>query len=296
MLLAFSFAALSAFLISLGLVRHLNRSHLKLMEVERLKARIGLENHYSQSLQQDERCYVCELGKVLGPKSQKELHKIRQLLIRAGFRHENHLGMYLVMKYGFVLLVGLMSLTAWSWWQVRWEWGAFATVLSILIPERILMQLGKQRLQKITHALPDFLDMANICMSAGLSYLVAIQRVVDEFKDIYPEIAYEFRYFLEQIQIGVPRYEALQQLAERNPADEMQELIQVLIQNEKLGSPIGVAMNEFARRMYQKREQTMEEKAAKTSAKMAIIILPFLMIPYFVLLLGERMVMLARSW
>lgn len=290
------FAALSAFLLSMGLVRHLNRAHQKLMETERLKARVGLENHYSQVLQEDARCSWCELGKLLGPKSVKELHKIKQHLIRAGFRHETHLGIYLLIKFGFVLLVGLVSVSAWSWGLMRWEWGAFATVLSVLLPERVLIQLGNHRLQKVTHALPDFLDMANICMSAGLSYLVAIQRVVDEFEDIYPEIAFEFHYFLDQVQIGVPRYEALQQLAERNPSDEMQELVQVLTQNEKLGSPIGVAMNEFARRMYQKREQTMEEKAAKTSAKMAIIILPFLMIPYFVLLLGERMVMLARSW
>ena len=72
--------------------------------------------------------------------------------------------------------------------------------------------------------------------------------------------------------------------------------MQVLIQNEKLGSSISEALNEFSRRMYQDREQLLEEKAAKTSAKMAIVIFPFMLAPYLILLLGERMVMLGRTF
>jgi tight adherence protein C len=115
-------------------------------------------------------------------------------------------------------------------------------------------------------------------------------------KEVFPEICYEFDYMLDQIQLGVPRVEALKQLAERNPTEDIQQLVQVLIQNEKLGTPIGQAINDFTRRMYQEREQRLEEKAAKTSAKMAIVTVPFLMLPYFILMLGEKMVMLGRNW
>jgi tight adherence protein C len=106
----------------------------------------------------------------------------------------------------------------------------------------------------------------------------------------------EFDYLLDQIQIGVPRTEALRQFAERNPTKDIESLVQMLIQNEKLGSSISEAINEFSRRMYLDREQVMQEKAAKTSAKMALVIMPFLMIPYLILLLAEQMVQFGRSF
>jgi tight adherence protein C len=55
-------------------------------------------------------------------------------------------------------------------------------------------------------------------------------------------------------------------------------------------------LNEFSRRMYQDREEGLEEKAAKTSAKMALVIMPFMFAPYLILLLGEKMVLLGRGF
>jgi tight adherence protein C len=122
-----------------------------------------------------------------------------------------------------------------------------------------------------------------------------VKRVSEELIDVSPEICNEFQFMLEQIQVGVPRIEALQQFAQRNPTKDIQNLVQVLVQNEKLGSSISEALYNFARGIYQDRENLMEEKAAKTSAKMAIIILPFMLLPYVMLLLGEKMVMLGRG-
>jgi tight adherence protein C len=133
-------------------------------------------------------------------------------------------------------------------------------------------------------------------MNAGVSYLVALKRVSSELKELHPEICYEFDFLLEQIQFGVPRADALRQFAARNPTSEIENLVQVLLQNEKLGSSISEALSDFARRIYLNREQMLEEKAAKTSAKMALVIMPFLMVPYLILLLGEKIVMLGRGF
>lgn len=268
--------------------RHLNAEHLK--------ARVGLTNNYLEDKKKEQLCWWCAFGRVLVGSNQKDLEDARRLLIKAGYRDENHLGAYFFIKYGLVLAVILICLGLWSWFDMKPLLVILLPIITLILPERILIEFGKNRLNRIKTALPDFLDMANICMNAGLSYLVAFKRVTEELKNIYPEICYEFNYLLEQIQIGVPRQEALKQFAERNPSDEIKELIQVLSQNEKLGTPIGVAVDEFSRRLYQQRESRIEEKAAKTSAKMAIVILPFLMLPYFILMLGEKIVMLGRNW
>ncbi len=266
------------------------------LQKERIKARIGLASQYSKNKRCLSSCWWCSLGRAIGPKSKKELQTTQQQLVSAGFREERHIGAYFFIKYVTLLASVLLSAALWAWFAVRLEIVILIPIVMLLLPERILIYLGQHRLAQISNHLPDFLDMCNICMNAGLSYLVAIKRVSEELKEINPEICYEFQYLLDQIQMGMARTEALRQFAERNPTKDIQNLVQVLIQNEKLGSSISEALNEFSRRMYQEREQALEEKAAKTSAKMAVVIMPFLMVPYLILLLGERMVLLGRGF
>ncbi len=262
---------------------------------ERIKARVGLSSQYIKQSNSYRGCWWCTLGRALGPKAGKELALLQQQLVSAGYRHEKHVGAYLFIKYALVLGSAFVMALLWSWLGISVLWIVFTPVVLLLLPERVLIHLGKSRLQRINQHLPDFLDMSNICINAGLSYLVALQRVSMELKEVHPEICYEFEYLLDQIQLGVPRSEAMRQFAERNPTSDIQNLMQVLIQNEKLGSSISEALNDFSRRMYQTREEMLEEKAAKTSAKMALVILPFLMIPYLILLLSEQFVMMGRS-
>ena len=266
------------------------------LQIERIKSRVGLASKYGKESRNFSSCWWCTLGRAIGPKSTKEILKVQQQLVSAGYRDERYIGGYFFIKYVSLLGAILFAVALWSWFAFRLELVLLIPVVFLLIPERILIFLGQNRLSKISHDLPDFLDMCNICMNAGLSYLVALKRVSKELKDIHPEICYEFEYLLDQIQMGMARTEALRQFSDRNPTKDIESLVQVLIQNEKLGSSISEALNEFSRRMYQNREQTLEEKAAQTSAKMAVIIMPFLLVPYLVLMLGERMVMLGRGF
>ena len=265
------------------------------IDKERLKARVGLASHYAKAKNCYSSCWWCSLGRAIGPKNKAEVAKTQLQLVSAGYREDRHVGAYFFIKYTALLSSVLIAISLWAWLAVRVELVMLIPIAMVLLPERVLIYLGQQRLSKISTDLPDFLDMCNICMNAGLSYLVAIKRVSQELKEFSPEICYEFEYLLDQIQMGISRTDALRQFAERNPTKDIQNLVQVLIQNEKLGSSISEALNEFSRRMYQDREQALEEKAAKTSAKMAVVIMPFLMIPYLILLLGERMVLLGRG-
>lgn len=291
----FSVAVL--FFISMLLIVKTFKKNQQVQEdIEYLKLRIGLVNQYQANVNRKKTCHWCALGVFIGPKNEKELEANRQYLMSAGFREPHHLGAYFFIKYTLVLSSLVIMLMLWSWFQVSPVIAILVPLAFLLLPERILILWGNHRLNKVNNALPDFLDMANICMSAGLSYLEAMKRVSKELESTFPEICYEFNFLIEQIKIGVPRQEALRQFALRNPSSDIQDLVQMLTQNEKLGSPISTALNEFSRRMYQKRENVMEEKAAKTSAKMAIVILPFLMLPYFMLMLGEKIVMLGRNF
>ncbi|WP_127471203.1 type II secretion system F family protein [Thiomicrorhabdus aquaedulcis] len=296
LLIVLALTAALAFLSTWLLVNRLLKSQAHQLEKERLKSRVGLANQFTKKSVQYSGCGFCALGRALGPKNHKEINLLQRQLISAGFRDDAHIGAYFFMKYSLVLVAGLVGALLWSWQGWSPAVIAIGPVVFLLLPERVLIYLGQRRLGLMSEHLPDFLDMCNICMNAGLSYLVAIKRVSTELKEHHPEICYEFDYLLEQIQFGVPRADALRQFAARNPTSEIENLVQVLIQNEKLGSSISEALNDFSRRMYLNREQMLEEKAAKTSAKMALVIMPFLFIPYLILLLGEKIVMLGRGF
>ncbi|WP_321276112.1 type II secretion system F family protein [Thiomicrorhabdus indica] len=258
------------------------------LQKERYKSRIGLANQFEVKHKQVQGCWWCSLGRVLGSNNKKELSKLQQQLISAGYRKESHIGAFYFIKYSSVIFALLVTALLWAVIGFSPLFIAIVPVFFLLIPEKVLVHIGQNRLDKISNHLPDFLDMCLICMNAGLSYLMSLQRVSKELKEIHPEICYEFEYLLDQVKMGVPRVEALRQFAERNPTKDIQNLVQVLIQNEKLGSSVSEAIYEFSRRMYQQREEVMEEKAAKTSAKMAVVIMPFMLLPYVILMVGDR--------
>ncbi len=287
--------AILSFVSVLILSKLLISQHKKILHAERTKARIGMVNHYNQ-VQNQNNPWWSVLGRYLGPKNEMAIESIQLKLIRAGFRQPEHIGTFYFVKSLWLLLIAVLSLMLWLNNIITWQLVLFIPLLALLIPEAVLNALGRSRLSRISQSLPDFLDMANVCMNAGLGWMAAIKRVAQELHDIHPDICYEFNFLLEQIQIGVPRVDALRQFAVRNAVQDIEHLVQLLIQNEKLGSPVSEAIQLFSKRIYESREQRMADKAAKASAKMAIIILPFLMLPYFMLLLGEKLVMLGRNW
>ncbi len=234
------------------------------------------------------------LGLAMAPAPGKELSRITGLLSQAGLRQEQHTGYYYFIKYNLLIGVLLYAIYLWSKGSIQPQMILLIAVPFIFIPEYGLKYLAIHRLQKITLALPDFIDLCNISMSAGLSWLVSVKRVIEELQTIHPEICMEFEFVFDQIQTGMNRTEAFTQLGKRNPTNEMQYLVNVLIQNERMGSSILNSLSDFSKRVYAMREQQMEEKAGKLSAKMALVIMPFFLVPYVMILVGEQMVNLMR--
>lgn len=235
------------------------------------------------------------LGMAVAPRNPKELERARARLGMAGYRHEHHLAL-------FYLLKTTGGAVGWAVGGVLWLFGLASTAVAVTLPlalyygpDTLLRLRRDRRLARINQGLPEFVDMCSVCISAGMGWLAAVQRVAEEMVHVHPCLSREFGYAAEQIKAGLPRAEALRQLAERNPSREMRHLVQVLIQNERQGSPVGDSLRRFTARVYAEREQYMEEKAGKVSAKMALVIAPFMLLPFIVIMVGEQIVNLLRS-
>ena len=281
------------FAVMVLIVMRLKQRATELEKIQQMKARVGLTASTGSS--ENEACFLCDLGKLLMPLMGTEAKKLRKLLLKAGYKKPYHLWMFVAAKFAFIcIMLGLTSLL-WLLWDLSVIWVILSGIVGLLLPESYLKKLADSHQSKVSASLPDFLDMCNVAIGAGLSYLEALKRVSVELKVVHPELCAEIKHVLDQLEIGVPRVLALKELAENNPSDDMETFVEMLIQNEKLGAPIGQALYEMTRRMYARRQDLMEERAAKTSAKMAIVIMPFFLIPFMVLIVGENIVMLGRN-
>lgn len=262
---------------------------------QRLLRRTGFTQDVQPHTEEESHSGLFRLGMALATQKPEELKALRTRLAMAGLRQQHHLALFILFK---TFAAGL----AWAVGAVLWLFEYISLLVFILPPfvlyygpDWILRLLRQRRLMGISQGLPEFIDMCNVCISAGMGWLAALRRVAKEMEHVHPCISREFSFMVEQIKAGLPRAEALQQLADRNPTREMRHLVQVLIQNERQGSPVADSLSAFTARIYQEREQYMEEKAGKVAAKMSIIIAPFMLLPFIIILVGEQIVNLIRS-
>ncbi len=238
------------------------------------------------------------LAKPLQPKSEQEFGRLRTRLIHAGFRDDNAPTVFLGLKFlalilglilssGGVLLVGVGT-------QSMLRAGIFACGMFFL-PDLLLMLIGKKRKEAIFLALPDALDLMVVCVEAGLGLDQAMRKVADEMAKTYRVVAEEFGICNMQLQMGVTRSEALQNLGNRSGVEDLKSLASILIQADKFGSSIAQALRVQSESMRVRRSQIAEEKAAKTAVKLIFPLVLFIFPGIFVVLVGPAGISMYRE-
>src|SRR5487761_1679548 len=153
-------------------------------------------------------------------------------------------------------------------------------VLGYLLPDLVLSRRIKGRQKEILLALPSALDLLTISVEAGLGFDAALGRVCEKYRN---GLAAEFKQVLNEIRLGRPRLEALDDMARRNKVDELNGFIQAVIQSEQLGVGIANVLRIQSEEIRRRRAEEAGQKAPlKMLFPMACCIFPTL----FVVLLG----------
>jgi tight adherence protein C len=91
---------------------------------------------------------------------------------------------------------------------------------------------------------------------------------------------------LREMELGVPRRTALQNLKRRVDLPEVSNFVLSLIQADGLGMPLGRVLRAQANEMRSKRRQWAREKAAKLPVKILFPMFMFIFPALFVVVLG----------
>ena len=173
--------------------------------------------------------------------------------------------------------------------------GLILLLVGMLLPNVWLRSKMKNRQQSLERSMPDALDVLCICVSAGLSFDQAMQRVGQTFNN---PIGEEFSRVVSEIDFGVSRKEALRNMQSRVEIPQISSFIAVIIQSESIGMSISEVLQSQADQMRIHRQYKAKEIVQRLPAKMMVpltlLIFPALiavllgpMLPYLQELLGS---------
>ncbi len=224
------------------------------------------------------------------PVSPTNVSKTRVWLIQAGYRDAQHVTIYrglrvLFAAFGFLsvfLFAGFDSLLL--------LFGM--TAFGFFIPRFLLKKKMQERQRRIRIGLPDALDLTVICVEAGLALDQALMRVGQDLSHAHPELSGEFHLFNLETRAGKPRVEALRNLAERAGVDDLRSLVATLIQTDRFGTSVAQALRVHSDSLRTERRQRAEEQAAKTTVKMIIPLVLFVMPSLIFVTIGPAVIQL----
>ncbi|MGI8806334.1 MAG: type II secretion system F family protein [Acidimicrobiales bacterium] len=208
---------------------------------------------------------------------------VERKLAQAGLARKRKAGEQLAIQVGlaFVGVAVVPFLPAGSPVSGPLAW-LILPAMGFMVPAARLKGAIKKRSEAIFKDLPDIVDMLAIAVEAGSGFESALSIVCQNFSSPLTE---ELSTALQEMELGLPRKAALQQLRDRVDIDVVRTLVLALLQADALGIPIGRVLKAQANEVRARRRAWAREKAAKLPIKIMFPLVLFIFPPILGLVL-----------
>lgn len=168
-----------------------------------------------------------------------------------------------------------------------------ALAIGFIVPDIWLNIKIKRRHFEIRRDLPAVIDLLNLCVNAGLDFMLAVNRVVKDFKKcpLNDELAEVWR----ETRMGASRREALQHLSRRVNLVELSSFVRTLLQADRMGSPMGEALKIQSEEIRMRRYFQGEEMALKAPVKLLLPLIFFILPAVLVIVAGPVFLQFMRG-
>jgi tight adherence protein C len=170
---------------------------------------------------------------------------------------------------------------------------AFGLIAGYMAPDIVLGRRAEERQSDIRRTLPEALDLMAISVQAGVGLEQAVAVVTERLKGALGE---ELNRFLNEVQLGFSRREALQNLRTRNNCAELSTFVLSLLQADALGIAIGDVLKTQASEIRAKRRQRARERAAKAPVRLLFPLIFGILPALFVVILGPAGITIYHSF
>jgi tight adherence protein C len=159
--------------------------------------------------------------------------------------------------------------------------------LGFYLPVFWLDQLVRDRRTELEASLPNALDVVAISMEAGLGLDRALEQLVRHQDDSLTLLVARA---LREIQLGRPRADALEEMAEATGIEDFASLVRGILYAERTGVPIARTIAAHAAQMRVKRRLKIRTEAARASLKILIPTVGCVFPTLWLILLGPALI------
>lgn len=165
----------------------------------------------------------------------------------------------------FAALFGLVILTLGEWPVIFFLiFGA----LGAAMPYFQVTGERDRRFKEVNRSLPGAIDIASLCMGAGLDFPGAIRQIVEKAGNKNDSIVEEFEKILQELELGRTRRQALENFADRVPTEAVRDFVGAVVQAEEKGNPLAEVLRIQATMLRMRRSVMAEESAARAALLM----------------------------
>ncbi len=150
---------------------------------------------------------------------------------------------------------------------------------------------ARERQGQIGRDLPDSLDQITICVESGLAFEAAVAQVASNSGPL----ANELGRMLQDIQMGLPRARAMEQLLHRTDVVDLRTFVHAFSQAQRYGIPIAHVLRVQSADMRDKRRQRAEAMAMKMPVKLVFPVVLCILPALFVVVAGPAVVRLSNT-
>ena len=162
-------------------------------------------------------------------------------------------------------------------------------------PEYQIMKHIKKKQKEFIKYFPDAVDLLSVCVEAGLGVDGAIERVASEFSGLSKAVSSEFNRLSKDVISGLPREEALKNMAKRVNTSDLQSFTAMLVQSEKMGTSVAQSLRVYCESLRTRKKQRIEELVQSASTKMTIPMILFLLPALFIVILYPAVIKIMEN-
>lgn len=219
--------------------------------------------------------------------------------LRARLRQAGHYGVgpfQLYLGSTLLLALALAFLGVLLGGRMAFVYGAAGAACGFVLPSFWLGAQVKKRQAAIDSVLSDSVDLLTACVEAGLGLDAAISQLVRRKSANFAAINQEFGRYLQELQVGVSRPEALRNLGARCGVEDLRQVVTALVHGDALGVGVSQILRAQTQHLRMRRKQRAEEKAMKAPIKILFPLLFGIFPSIFVLILGPAGIQLMDAF
>ena len=271
-------------------------------EREKIRAREREKLNASKGLRHEPKAYMKQVVDQFNLSTWLGTDKAKGQMLMAGFRGAQAETAFLFFRLVspiVLLVVGAVYIfvIAGFEWPVTIKIAAviFCAYLGLKAPELFVANTIKKRQKSLARAFPDAMDLLLICVESGMSIEQAFRKVGVEIGLQSIPLAEELTLTTAELSFLPDRRTAYENFATRTGVDSIKQIVTVLIQAERYGTPLGHALRVLGQESRDHRLLLAEQKAASLPPKLTVPMIVFFLPVLFAVILTPAIIQIQST-